>query len=252
MESDNGVTAFSGMGASDAAANTGQQTASLSDQAAANVPQGTSAPAPQPAANAAPAQAGQGQVGVADPADPGGNAPQAAGAQDQAAQANGKPVAGPITDWAQANINLEGYTPDAGALAAFGELAVSLGLTEAQAQGLAAWQMDYIASQRQVMADAGKAELSQEWGQETERRKEGVRQLIERVDQALGNDSFSQAIYASGAACFAGFVRGLHAMNNMLAEDALQGRASNTVPSRPETAAEGIMDVFRRARARQS
>lgn len=155
----------------------------------------------------------------------------------------------PVTDWAKVQLNFDGWEPDAGALESFGGQAVALGLTPKQCQALCDWQIDQIAKARSDLTDRSVAELSKEWGANAGANQQKCISLISRIDSAAGNNDFSKAINESGAACHAGFVRGLLKLAESLAEDTVSGQGNGAGGKAAETALEGLKEAFARARA---
>ncbi len=157
----------------------------------------------------------------------------------------------PITDWSAVDLGLpEDAAIDENVLAAFGEKSVELGLTPKQAKALASWQLELARETREAQLEAGVAELRKAWGKKADANQKAVVALLSRIDRQLGNDEFSRAIGASGAANSPAVCKGLLAIAQMLSEDTMGRGGSGDMPIKPETALEGIENAFREMRAK--
>ena len=135
-------------------------------------------------------------------------------------------------------------------LAAFGEKSVELGLTPKQAKALASWQLELARETREAQLEAGVAELRKAWGKKADANQKAVVALLSRIDRQLGNDEFSRAIGASGAANSPAVCKGLLAIAQMLSEDTMGRGGSGDMPIKPETALEGIENAFREMKSK--
>lgn len=157
----------------------------------------------------------------------------------------------PITDWSAVDLGLpEDAAIDENVLAAFGEKSVELGLTPKQAKALANWQLELARETREAQLEAGVAELRKAWGKKADANQKAVVALLSRIDRQLGNDEFSRAIGASGAANSPAVCKGLLAIAQMLSEDTMGRGGSGDMPIKPETALEGIENAFREMKSR--
>lgn len=157
----------------------------------------------------------------------------------------------PITDWSAVDLGLpEDAAIDENVLAAFGEKSVELGLTPKQAKALASWQLELARETYEAQLEAGVAELRKAWGKKANANQKAVVALLSRVDRQLGNDEFSRAIGASGAANSPAVCKGLLAIAQMLSEDTMGRGGSGDMPIKPETALEGIENAFREMKSK--
>jgi len=157
----------------------------------------------------------------------------------------------PITDWSAVDLGLpEDAAIDENVLAAFGEKSVELGLTPKQAKALASWQLELARETREAQLEAGVAELRKAWGKKADANQKAVVALLSRIDRQLGNDEFSRAIGASGAANSPAVCKGLLAIAQMLSEDTMGRGGSGDMPVKPETALEGIENAFREMKSK--
>lgn len=155
-----------------------------------------------------------------------------------------------ITDFAKVDLGLGDAPVDAAVMEAFGRQCVALKLTPRQAKGLCEFQLQAIEDARKRLTDESRRELAREWGKDADENQREIQSLVKRVDAALGNDDFSQALEASGVTCYAEFARGLLALVKMTGEDSLGPTGSGASASKPETALEGLQDVFAKARGK--
>lgn len=192
--------------------------------------------------------------GTAPQAEPPKDTPQAKNILDafkteketaaSAANAPKDPLDLPVTDWTKVDLGLPENAADAGLVAAFGEQAQQLGLSPRQMAALAQWQVNAIQAAREKSIEEGITALSREWGAKAAANQQAALALVSNVDRALGNNSFSQALERTGAACDQDFVRGLFAIAKMLGEDSLGTRAGAGDIDRPETPLEALTQIF--------
>lgn len=154
----------------------------------------------------------------------------------------------PLASWEDFDIGLPDHVLDPAVLQSFGRAAVDMGLTPRQARALARWQTDQIAQAQARQLEAGQRELAQAWGADAQRNKDAVLGLISRIDRLTGDDAFSRALGESGAACFPGIVRGLHAVAALLAEDSTGASPGAASAPREESALDGLQNALREAR----
>lgn len=153
-----------------------------------------------------------------------------------------------LASWEDFDIGLPDHVLDPAVLQSFGRAAVDMGLTPRQARALARWQTDQIAQAQARQLEAGQKELAQAWGADAQRNKDAVLGLISRIDRLTGGDAFSRALGESGAACFPGIVRGLHAVAALLAEDSTGASPGAASAPREESALDGLTNALREAR----
>ena len=154
----------------------------------------------------------------------------------------------PLASWEDFDIGLPDHVLDPAVLQSFGKAAVDMGLTPRQARALARWQTDQIAQAQARQLEAGQRELAQAWGADAQRNRDAVLGLISRIDRLTGDDAFSRALGESGAACFPGIVRGLHAVAALLAEDSTGASPGAASAPREESALDGLTNALREAR----
>lgn len=154
----------------------------------------------------------------------------------------------PLASWEGFDIGLPDHALDPAVLQSFGRAAVDMGLTPRQARALARWQTDQIAQAQARQLEAGQKELAQAWGADAQRNRDAVLGLISRIDRLTGDDAFSRALGESGAACFPGIVRGLHAVAALLAEDSTGASPGAASVPREESALDGLTNALREAR----
>lgn len=154
----------------------------------------------------------------------------------------------PLASWEDFDIGLPENVLDPAVLQSFGKAAVDMGLTPRQARALARWQTDQIAQAQARQLEAGQRELAQAWGADAQRNRDAVLGLISRIDRLTGDDAFSRALGESGAACFPGIVRGLHAVAALLAEDSTGASPGAASAPREESALDGLTNALREAR----
>ena len=151
----------------------------------------------------------------------------------------------PLKEWKDDSIVIpDGYEVSKDALSSFGETAVKAGLTQKQAEALVKWQLEEVKAQQQALYDLGKEELQKEWGRKFDSNKKAVVGLISRIDKALGDESFSKSLNASGAALHPGVIRGLYKLSELIAEDSM-GKGASVAPEQTETALEGLENALR-------
>ena len=174
---------------------------------------------------------------------------------DAGTDANANPAPNPddtplasLASWEGFDIGLPDHALDPAVLQSFGRAAVDMGLTPRQARALARWQTDQIAQAQARQLEAGQKELAQAWGADAQRNRDAVLGLISRIDRLTGDDAFSRALGESGAACFPGIVRGLHAVAALLAEDSTGASPGAASAPREESALDGLTNALREAR----
>lgn len=193
---------------------------------------------------------GNGQAGAGDqddgssPAKPDDEAGKSADKADEAPDKNHLP----IENFAEVDLGLGDVAVDKAVMEAFGKTCVDLKLTPAQAAGLAQFQLKAIDEARVNLTQKSVAELGKEWGADAGKNQGAIVNLVHKVDEALGDDSFSSALQESGVACYASFARGLLAMCKMLGEDSLNAGGPSAGKPKEEKAIDGLMEVFGAAR----
>lgn len=157
----------------------------------------------------------------------------------------------PVADWKKVDFQFdEGVEWDKGVLESFGKQAQELGLTPKQMKALAKWQTSQVAEYRQAQLDAGVAALKKEWGNKAAANQKAALAFISQIDRRLqarnpklGESAFSGAIAKCGAACDVNFIRGLHVMATMIAEDSI-GAATGANAEKSETPDEFFKKAF--------
>ena len=132
-------------------------------------------------------------------------------------------------------------------LADFGRQAVELGLNPKQARALAQWEYQTGLSMRQQLLESGTEQLKKAWGSRYEANRQAALTLVSQLDRELGDESFSKALNACGAAYQAPIVMALAHLAGRLAEDSM-GKSQPDAASRPETALEGLENALAEAR----
>lgn len=201
------------------------QTAAQPEANAANM---ESAAQPQPEANSAQTQPTPQPQGILN--------------QDQASL--------PIADWSKVDLGLGDNTAvNADLLASFGnDVAVKLGLTEAQAKGAVEWQLNAIAAQKEKYLADQTAELKKAWGKDFQTNGDKVLRFLEAVDKKQGNDSFSKAIVNIGMLDNAAAITGLLSIAKLIEEDGIGNANQSGIGQAAETAEEGIAAMYKLAR----
>lgn len=154
----------------------------------------------------------------------------------------------PIAKWEDVDLGLGDAPVDKAVMDAYGKMCVELKLSPRQAASLARFQLETVNSSRERLTREAIAELGKEWGSDAQTNQQAIVNLVNQVDQAMGDKSFSDALQDSGVACYASFARGLLALTRMLAEDSLGPTSKGQGSPKPETAYEGLMEVFSAAR----
>lgn len=224
-----------GMTATDTTAETATDTAPTADATTATGATATGAASPDAATAEAASAATATDAATANKAD--ANANPAPNPDDT-----------PLASWEGFDIGLPDHALDPAVLQSFGRAAVDMGLTPRQARALARWQTDQIAQAQARQLEAGQKELAQAWGADAQRNRDAVLGLISRIDRLTGGDAFSRALGESGAACFPGIVRGLHAVAALLAEDSTGASPGAASAPREESALDGLTNALREAR----
>lgn len=218
------------------------------DPAQAQVPQGTPANPARPQGQPQSQSQSQAQAQGHAPGNDQQQVSQETAPQSQVSEEQ-DPSALPITDWEKAGINTEGLNVDTEVWNSFGKQAVELGLTPRQVEALARWQLDTIAERKAALDEQGLSEIKAEWGTDAGRLQARCNSLIGRVDQALGQSRFSQALDLTGASGNPDIVRGLLVIANALGEDSGTTPSMNIVKPVTEDALSGLRAAFAQARA---
>lgn len=158
------------------------------------------------------------------------------------------PETQPITKWEDVDLGLpKDAEINQEILAQFGKQAVELGLSPKQAKALAQWNYEAGLAMRRQLLEDGTAQLKKAWGNNYEARRQAAITLISQLDRELGNDAFSKALNACGAACHAPIVLGLAHLAERLAEDSM-GKSQPDGASHTESALEGLQNALAEAR----
>ena len=235
-----------GMTATDTTAATATPPAATDTAPTADATTATGAASPDAATADAASAATATDAATANTADAGTDA-NANPAPNPAPNPDDTPLAS-LASWEGFDIGLPDHALDPAVLQSFGRAAVDMGLTPRQARALARWQTDQIAQAQARQLEAGQKELAQAWGADAQRNKDAVLGLISRIDRLTGDDAFSRALGESGAACFPGIVRGLHAVAALLAEDSTGASPGAASAPREESALDGLTNALREAR----
>lgn len=158
------------------------------------------------------------------------------------------PDSRPITKWEDVDLGLPEdaqFSPEL--LADFGKQAIELGLSPKQARALAQWEYQAGLSMRQQLMESGAEQLKKAWGGRYEANRKAALTLVSQLDRELGDDAFSKALDACGAAYQAPIVMALAHLAGRLAEDNM-GRSQPDGASRLETALEGLENALAEAR----
>ena len=234
-----------GMTATDTTAATATPPAATDTAPTADATTATGAASPDAATAEAASAATATDAATANKADAGTDAN--ANPADPAPNPDDTPLAS-LASWEGFDIGLPDHVLDPAVLQSFGRAAVDMGLTPRQARALARWQTDQIAQAQARQLEAGQKELAQAWGADAQRNRDAVLGLISRIDRLTGGDAFSRALGESGAACFPGIVRGLHAVAALLAEDSTGASPGAASAPREESALDGLTNALREAR----
>lgn len=153
----------------------------------------------------------------------------------------------PITDFAKVDLGIGDAPVDKVVLEAFGKTCADLKLSARQAAGLAKFQLNAIAESRERLGMEAARELEKRWGGDAKDNQRKIITLVGKVDEATGG-KFSQAIEESGAAIYPEFAEGLLRIAAMLGENGLGSITRQGGKPAPETAEEGLREVFASAR----
>ena len=156
----------------------------------------------------------------------------------------------PIQDWSKTDIVFpKDFKVNQESYASFGKVAVKAGLTQAQAQALVDWQIQEISEAKQALLEAGTEELQKEWGTKYEANQKAALGFVQRIDRLVGNEEFSKALNASGAAMHPGIVKGLYKMSEIISEDSI-GAGAGAGSVQKESAYDGIVNALNEQRQR--
>lgn len=127
----------------------------------------------------------------------------------------------------------------------FAAVSASMGLAPDQARQLVDWQLKAVDKFRERQIKAGRAELEKAWGGQLDANLGHALAITRRVDQALGDSSFSEALGRYGVANDPVFIRGLKALYDMASEDALGAGHGNAAPQVEETPLQALEKLFK-------
>lgn len=170
------------------------------------------------------------------------------GKEEPAGAEPADPDTQPITKWEDVDLGLPEdaqFSPEL--LADFGKQAIELGLSPKQARALAQWEYQAGLSMRQQLMESGMEQLKKAWGGRYEANRKAALSLVSQLDRELGDESFSRALNACGAAYQAPIVMALAHLAGRLAEDTM-GKSQPDAASKPETALEGLENALAEAR----
>lgn len=182
---------------------------------------------------------------AAAPAETGGGKDSAANGEP--GEASPDPLDLPIEDFAKVDLGLGDAPVDKVVLESFGKTCADLKLTPRQAAGLGQFQLQAIAETRDRLGKETAQALQKAWGKDAVDNQRKIISLVGRVDEKTGG-KFSQAIEESGIAIYADFAEGLLQIAAMLGENGLGAVNRPGASARPETAEEGLREVFAKRR----
>lgn len=162
---------------------------------------------------------------------------------DAAPQEETDPLDMPITDFGKVDLGIGDAPVDKVVLEAFGKTCADLKLSARQAAGLAQFQLKAIAEARERLGQEAAQTLQKSWGKDAQDNQRKIIGLVGEVDKLTGG-KFSQAIEDSGVAVYADFAEGMLRIASMLGENGLGNITRQGGGARPETAEEGLREVF--------
>lgn len=116
----------------------------------------------------------------------------------------------------------EGVRVNQDTLADFRHFCVESGLSAAQAQGLADWQLRAVAAERVEAMRMGEAELRTRWGGRYEEHMTSALRMTTMLDRHMGG-RLAPALAAIGGANDPVIIEALHALSTLVSEDSLGG-----------------------------
>lgn len=159
----------------------------------------------------------------------------------------GKEADGIPEDYGKVDLGIEGLDP--AAKDGFAKVARDLKLTAGQMRALAKWQDQFSRETRDIMTLDGIDKLKEELGQSFEPRRQAALNMIMAMDRDMDGE-FTKALGRCGALCDPAIVRGFMNLAQAFSEDSLGIAAEGAAPLKTETAYEGLVDAFAKARGK--
>ena len=143
----------------------------------------------------------------------------------------------PVTSAEEVNLKFpEGITVDEKQNLAFRELCVKTGLTKAQAQALADWQIESETAMMKAQTESTTEQLKKEWGADYVRRDDLSQRALHALDRRVGGQNeLTSALVNSGAWSLAPVRRAFAELGGLMSEDSLSGGRGAATPDVPES-----------------
>ena len=143
----------------------------------------------------------------------------------------------PVTSAEEVNLKFpEGITVDEKQNLAFRELCVKTGLTRAQAQALADWQIESETAMMKARTESTTEQLKQEWGADYVRRDDLSQRALRALDKRVGGQNeLTSALVNSGAWSLAPVRMAFAELGGLMSEDSLSGGRGAAAPDVPES-----------------
>lgn len=143
----------------------------------------------------------------------------------------------PVTSAEEVNLKFpEGIIVDEKQNLAFRELCVKTGLTKAQAQALADWQIESETAMMKAQTESTTEQLKKEWGADYVRRDDLSQRALHALDRRVGGQNeLTSALVNSGAWSLAPVRRAFAELGGLMSEDSLSGGRGAATPDVPES-----------------
>lgn len=143
----------------------------------------------------------------------------------------------PVTSAEEVNLKFpEGITVDEKQNLAFRELCVKTGLTRAQAQALADWQIESETAMMKARTESTTEQLKKEWGADYVRRDDLSQRALRALDKRVGGQNeLTSALVNSGAWSLAPVRMAFAELGGLMSEDSLSGGRGAAAPDVPES-----------------
>ena len=143
----------------------------------------------------------------------------------------------PVTSAEEVNLKFpEGITVDEKQNLAFRELCVKTGLTKAQAQALADWQIESETAMMKAQTESTTEQLKKEWGADYVRRDDLSQRALRALDKRVGGQNeLTSALVNSGAWSLAPVRMAFAELGGLMSEDSLSGGRGAATPDVPES-----------------
>lgn len=143
----------------------------------------------------------------------------------------------PVTSAEEVNLKFpEGIIVDEKQNLAFRELCVKTGLTKAQAQALADWQIESETDMMKAQTESTTEQLKKEWGADYVRRDDLSQRALHALDRRVGGQNeLTSALVNSGAWSLAPVRRAFAELGGLMSEDSLSGGRGAATPDVPES-----------------